>query len=341
MAVELSNKLTRWDTQTAIRHAHWLHTHICRHSYTHILKLTRTRTPYLPRETALRNKRETLPSEPPPSDDVAAVRFQLPQGVKLARRFHRDHTVQVGRSGEQKFLFLVFVFVTVLFYFFCFFLGGSGSADCTLFSDAVCVVLSSQSCCRPVERADDREGHSELSIFSSPLIRQYPPTFPTSYLFSSSPSFSSYLFVFSFSFSLCSLFSSFPRTTALHNHRWYTTSSRSTSTTKASTSRISWSALPSPKRTSPTWTPLFWIWWELEPFFSHLFVLFTVWWLIFVCLTCVYNIWQYYFIFIFIVHRFWTNFSISHNHPLGPTSEGHALRPGPGQLEGNLTAKNG
>lgn len=29
------------------------------------------------------------------SDDVAAVRFQLPQGAKLARRFHRDHTVQV------------------------------------------------------------------------------------------------------------------------------------------------------------------------------------------------------------------------------------------------------
>ena len=61
--------------------------------------LHNARTPitYLLRETALRNKKETLPSEPSPSDDVAAVRFQLPQGVKLARRFHRDHTVQVGR----------------------------------------------------------------------------------------------------------------------------------------------------------------------------------------------------------------------------------------------------
>lgn len=27
--------------------------------------------------------------------------------------------------------------------------------------------------------------------------------------------------------------------------------------------------------------------------------------------------------------------------PLGPASEGHALRPGPGRLERNLTAKNG
>lgn len=39
--------------------------------------------------------RETLPEEPPASDDVAAVRFQLPQGVKLARRFHKTHTVKV------------------------------------------------------------------------------------------------------------------------------------------------------------------------------------------------------------------------------------------------------
>ena len=39
--------------------------------------------------------RETLPEEPPASDDVAAVRFQLPQGIKLARRFHKSHTVKV------------------------------------------------------------------------------------------------------------------------------------------------------------------------------------------------------------------------------------------------------
>lgn len=39
--------------------------------------------------------KETLPEEPPVSDDVAAVRFQLPQGIKLARRFHKSHTVKV------------------------------------------------------------------------------------------------------------------------------------------------------------------------------------------------------------------------------------------------------
>lgn len=48
------------------------------------------------REIHLKNIRETLPEEPQPAADVAAVRFQLPQGTKLARRFHRDHTAQVG-----------------------------------------------------------------------------------------------------------------------------------------------------------------------------------------------------------------------------------------------------
>ena len=45
--------------------------------------------------------RESLPSEPEPADDVAAVRFQLPQGVKLARRFHRNHSVQVRERCRE------------------------------------------------------------------------------------------------------------------------------------------------------------------------------------------------------------------------------------------------
>jgi FAS-associated factor 2 len=49
----------------------------------------------LTRESDLKKKKETLPSEPEASSDVAAVRFQLPQGAKLARRFHKDHTVQM------------------------------------------------------------------------------------------------------------------------------------------------------------------------------------------------------------------------------------------------------
>ena len=49
------------------------------------------------RDLQLTRIRETLPDEPQPAGDVAAVRFQLPQGTKLARRFHRDHTAQVGR----------------------------------------------------------------------------------------------------------------------------------------------------------------------------------------------------------------------------------------------------
>ena len=53
--------------------------------------------------------RETLPEEPPASDDVAAVRFQLPQGVKLARRFHKTHTVKVIIIIINCRLFLIYL----------------------------------------------------------------------------------------------------------------------------------------------------------------------------------------------------------------------------------------
>ena len=49
----------------------------------------------LTKENNIQKIRETLTSEPQPSGDVAAIRFQLPQGAKLARRFHRDEKTQV------------------------------------------------------------------------------------------------------------------------------------------------------------------------------------------------------------------------------------------------------
>jgi hypothetical protein len=53
--------------------------------------------------------KETLPEEPPVSDDVAAVRFQLPQGIKLARRFHKSHTVKVINFIFYSLFFIYFV----------------------------------------------------------------------------------------------------------------------------------------------------------------------------------------------------------------------------------------
>ena len=56
--------------------------------------------------------KETLPEEPPASDDVAAVRFQLPQGIKLARRFHKSHTVKVIISSQIFISFFLYQTVT-------------------------------------------------------------------------------------------------------------------------------------------------------------------------------------------------------------------------------------
>lgn len=59
------------------------------------------------RESALLKMKESLPEEPPVSDDVAAVRFQLPQGIKLARRFHKSHTVKVIITILHSFFFIL------------------------------------------------------------------------------------------------------------------------------------------------------------------------------------------------------------------------------------------
>jgi FAS-associated factor 2 len=47
------------------------------------------------RELHIKKIRESLLEEPQPAADVATVRFQLPQGTKLARRFHREHSAQM------------------------------------------------------------------------------------------------------------------------------------------------------------------------------------------------------------------------------------------------------
>ena len=72
--------------------------------------------------------------EPPASDDVAAVRFQLPQGIKLARRFHKSHTVKVI------IIFICRVFLSFFFsyfvksFFLIFSIGETKYFNTTLFS---------------------------------------------------------------------------------------------------------------------------------------------------------------------------------------------------------------
>ena len=44
----------------------------------------------------IRTRMETEHAEPANSPEVATIRFQLPAGAKLSRRFHKNDTTQVG-----------------------------------------------------------------------------------------------------------------------------------------------------------------------------------------------------------------------------------------------------
>jgi hypothetical protein len=57
----------------------------------------------LTREDTLRKLRATFSAHPEPEagTNVAAVRFQLPSGKKLSRRFVKTDTVQVRRKGVR------------------------------------------------------------------------------------------------------------------------------------------------------------------------------------------------------------------------------------------------
>ena len=48
----------------------------------------------LDRQTQLLRKRETLSTEISDGPDAATIRFQLPSGAKVVRRFHREDKVQ-------------------------------------------------------------------------------------------------------------------------------------------------------------------------------------------------------------------------------------------------------
>lgn len=48
----------------------------------------------LNRECDIQRRRELIGEEPPQSPDIAALRFQLPQGTKISRRFHKNEVIQ-------------------------------------------------------------------------------------------------------------------------------------------------------------------------------------------------------------------------------------------------------
>jgi len=54
----------------------------------------------LAKQSALSRKRSALPDEPSDASDVAMVRFQLPQGAKVARRFRKSDQIQVTQKME-------------------------------------------------------------------------------------------------------------------------------------------------------------------------------------------------------------------------------------------------
>ena len=58
----------------------------------------------LRREQEISEIRHRLPPEPTdsaPSEDIASVRFQLPKGGKLSRKFHRRDTIQVNSIANE------------------------------------------------------------------------------------------------------------------------------------------------------------------------------------------------------------------------------------------------